>query len=179
MRSIRNPSWWLGVAVFGLAACTAPADQTSQADQVAAVDLAAEAAAVEAVSMQWLEAAQARDVDAATALFADDAVVFEEGQGSIVGVPAIRADIEEDWADNPDATVSWSTDDVQVASSGDMAWERGSWTYDPDGAGEAEPMDGEYVTVYKKVNGVWKVATDIGVSHEAEDEEMEGDDAQM
>jgi len=163
----------------GLAACTAPADQTSQADEMPAVDLAAEAAAVEAVSMQWLEAAQARDLDAATALFADDAVFFDEGEGSHMGVSAIRADMEEDWADNPDATVSGSTGDVHVASSGDMAWERGSWTYDPDGAGDAEAMNGEYVTIYKKVDGVWKATADIGVTHEAEDEGMEEDDAEM
>lgn len=177
MRSIRNPSPWIGAfAICALAACSAPADQMSEADQAPAVDLAAEAAAVEAVSMQWLEAAQAQDVDAAVALFADDAVFFDEGEGSLVGLPAIRADIEESWAENPDASVSWSTNDVQVASSGDMAWERGSWTYDPDGAGEAEAMTGEYVTVYEKVDGVWKVVSDIGVTHEADDGGMEEDE---
>lgn len=173
MQFVRTHSRWLSAGlVVALAACAPPADQAP------AVDLAAEAAAVEAVSMQWLEAAQARDLDAATALFADDAVFFERGEGSTVGLAAIRADIEEGWAANPDFDLSWSTTSVNVASAGDMAWERGSWTYDPDGAGEAGSMTGEYVTIYKKVDGVWKVASDIGVEHAAEDGE-EGEEAEM
>jgi len=172
----RTQQKWLStVMVVALAACTAPADQ---ADQVAAVDLAAEAAAVEAVSMQWMEAAQARDVAAATAVFADDAVIFDEEEGSIEGLPAIRADMESSWQKYPDGSVSWSTNSVEVASAGDMAWERGSWTFDPDGAGEAAAMNGEYVTVYKKVGDAWKVASDIGVTHEDEDME-ESEEAEM
>jgi ketosteroid isomerase-like protein len=119
--------------------------------------------------MQWLESARARDLDAVTALFADDAVFFDEGEGSIEGVPAIRADIESDWAEYPDAAITWSTNSVEVASSGDMAWERGTWTFDPDGAGEAGEMTGEYVTIYKKVGDTWKVASDFGVTNEPAD----------
>jgi uncharacterized protein (TIGR02246 family) len=163
MRSVRIPTKFLSLALLvTLAACTTPADQ---AEQAPAVDLAAEGAAVEAVSMQWLEAVQARDVDAATSLFAADAVFFDEDEGSIEGIEAIRADIASSWAENPDFTVSWSTDAVQVSAAGDMAWERGSWTFDPDGAGEAGDMNGEYVTIYEKVDGTWTVVSDIGVTH--------------
>jgi uncharacterized protein (TIGR02246 family) len=163
MQSLRNQTKWLSAVLVVAAACAAPAEQAP------AVDLAAEAEAVEAVSMQWLEATKARDLKAATSLFADDAVFFDQDEGSIVGLPAIRADIERSWAQNPDFTLSWSTTSVDVALSGDMAWERGSWTYDPDGAGEAGEMTGEYVTVYKKVDGIWKAVSDIGVTHEVEE----------
>lgn len=167
MQSVGIHAKWLSaVLVVALSACAAPADQ---ADQAPAVDVAAEAAAVEAVSMQWMAAAQARDLAAVTALFADDAVLFDQNEGSIEGLAAIRADIEGSWAQNPDFALSWSTTSVQVASSGDMAWERGAWTYDPDGAGEATEMTGEYVTIYEKVDGAWKVASDIGVTHEVEE----------
>lgn len=179
MSPIRNHARWLSAGlVVALAACAAPADQANQAGQAAAVDLAAEAAAVEAVSMQWLEAAKARDLDAAAAVIADDAVFFDQGEGSIVGLPAIRADMENSWAENPDFTVTWTTNAVNVASSGDMAWERGSWTYDPDGAGDAEAMNGEYITVYKKVDGTWKAVADMGVTHETEGEGAE-EEAEM
>jgi len=169
MLSVRIPAWLSATAVVALAACAQPADQPT-------VDLAAEAQAVESVSMQWLEAARARDLDAAAALIAQDAVFFDQGEGSLEGLPAIRADMESNWAEYPDFTVDWSTTSVQVASSGDMAWERGSWTFDPDGAGEAESMNGEYVTVYKKVDGAWKAVADIGVTHEAEMEEEGAED---
>jgi ketosteroid isomerase-like protein len=118
-------------------------------------------------------------VDAAAAVIADDAVFFDQAEGSIVGLPAIRASMESDWAENPDFTVSWTTNAVDVASSGDMAWERGSWTYDPDGAGEAEEMTGEYVTVYKKVDGAWKAVADMGVTHEGEEMEGAGEEPEM
>lgn len=171
MQSVRIQAKFLSAALLvALAACAAPADQ---AEQAPAVDLAAEAAAVEAVSMLWLEAAQAHDVDAATSLFAEDAVFFDQEEGSIEGIEAIRADIESSWAENPDFILSWSTNAVQVSAAGDMAWERGSWTYDPDGAGEAGEMNGEYVTIYKKVDGTWMVASDIGVTHEADDVEVD------
>jgi uncharacterized protein (TIGR02246 family) len=182
MFGVLSPRRWLSAGiVIALAACSAPGDQADEADLVAqaeAVDLAAEAEAVENVSMQWLEAAQARDLDAVTALFASDAVLFDEGEGSIEGVPAIRADIESDWAEYPDAAIAWSTNSVEVASSGDMAWERGTWTFDPDGAGEAGEMTGEYVTIYKKVGDTWKVASDFGVTNEPADLE-DADDTEM
>lgn len=173
MQSVGTQTKWLSaVLVVALSACAAPAEQAL------VVDLAAEAEAVEAVSMQWMEASQARDMAASTALFADDAVFFDQEEGSIVGLPAIRADMESGWAENPDFALSWSTNSVEVASSGDMAWEQGSWTYDPDGAGEAGEMTGEYVTIYKKVGGAWKVASDIGVTHQAEEAE-EAEEAEM
>jgi len=172
MESVRIHKKWLSaVIVVALAGCYAPAED---ADQAPAVDLAAEAAAVEAVSMQWLAATQARDLNAATALFAEDAVFFDQGEGSIEGLEAIRADIESSWAENPDFALSWSTSSVEVASSGDMAWEHGSWVYDVDGAGEAVEMTGEYITVYRKIDGAWKAVADMGVTHETmeDDEEM-------
>lgn len=34
----------------------------------------------------------------------------------------------------------------------------GQWTFDPDGEGEATAETGEYLTVWKKIDGEWKVA---------------------
>jgi uncharacterized protein (TIGR02246 family) len=154
------------VLVGLLAACAAPQDQTP------VVDLEAEAQAVEAVSQQWLEHVTARDLEALTSLIADDAVFFDVGEPTKEGLAAIRADVESNWGENPDFTVTWSTTSVDVASSGDLAWERGSWEFDPDGAGEAEGDYGEYVTVYRKIDGAWKAVADIGHSTKPEPEEM-------
>jgi hypothetical protein len=52
-----------------------------------------------------------------------------------------------------------------------MAWERGTWTYDPDGAGEAEAVEGEYLTIYEKVGGDWKVVADMGSETSGDDGE--------
>lgn len=144
---------------LGVAACTPTGGGT-------AVDTEADAQAIRDLSSAWLEHANGRDADAIAAYFAPEGIVLEEGEPPIVGAEAIRADIEEDWAENPDFAVDWRTISVRVAESGDLAWERGQWTFDPDGAGARPDVSGEYITVWEKVDGEWKVAADIGVPTE-------------
>lgn len=141
------------------------------------VDAEAEAQAIRDLSSAWLDQARARNAEAIAAYFAPDAVVLEEGEPAIIGPDAILADIEEDWAENPDFTIDWETLSVTVAASGDLAWERGRWTFDADGAGEAPTIGGEYITVYEKVDGEWKVAADVGVPTEPTPAEGEGSES--
>ncbi|HZD06494.1 MAG TPA: nuclear transport factor 2 family protein, partial [Longimicrobiales bacterium] len=68
-----------------------------------------------------------------------------------------------DWARNPRFTTDWETLSVKVAESGDLAWERGRWTFDPDGSGPAGVTRGEYLAVYEKIDGEWKIALSVGV----------------
>jgi uncharacterized protein (TIGR02246 family) len=144
----------LVLSAAGAAACQ-PATPT--------VDKAAEAEAVQQVSANWLQAAKDRDVDAVMALVAPDAVFFSAGEEPAQGADAIRSGIEEEWSTTPDFSLDWETTSVQVSDAGDMAWERGTWTYDPDGMGEAQPMHGAYLTVYKRIDGAWKVVSDMSV----------------
>jgi len=50
---------------------------------------------------------------------------------------------------------------VMVAASGDMAVEAGSYIYSDAGK---EIDRGRYVTNWRKVDGAWKVSTDMWVS---------------
>lgn len=167
-----DPRRWgsllLCVLVAGAVACAeAGKEGETVGEETAQAETAvADEDAIRRISSNWLEHAQARRADSIAAYFAPDAVVLEQGEPPIEGVQAIRADIEEEWTENPDFTVDWSTTSVQVAASGDMAWERGAWTFDPDGPGKAPELQGEYITVYEKVDGEWKVAADIGVPTE-------------
>ena len=99
-------------------------------------------------------------------------VWFEDGE-LLEGREAIQADMESDWSESPDFTIAWSTSSVEMAGSGDLAVERGAFEYDPDGAGEAEEVNGQYVTIWKKMDGQWQVIMDVGgvLSPEAEEEE--------
>lgn len=131
-------------------------------------DLAAEEQAVRAVSMQWLEYEKAKDIAAIIGLFTDDGVVIGENLEPVPAHAGYEAQRTSYWAANPSLVVSWATDRVQVATSADLAVEWGSWSETgrgPDGTGEDH---GRYVTVYRKVNGVWKVASDIGLSTKPE-----------
>jgi len=126
-----------------------------------AVDPTAEAQAVRDASAAWLAASQAKDWTTSSAVFAPDGIAYPGHQDPLVGPAAIQAYYEADAAKNPNGSISWTTDDVLVAASGDLAMEIGSWVYS-DGGKEVDR--GKYVTNWKKVDGAWKVAADVGVS---------------
>jgi uncharacterized protein (TIGR02246 family) len=151
------------LAVVALAACAAP--QPKQP----AVDVAAEAQAVRDASAAWMAAAQAQDAAAIDALMDANVTTIFDGEVN-EGIDAVRAEREEEWNDYPDGVVSWNTTDVGVSASGDLAYERGEWSFDPDGPGEEPQADGAYLTVWKKTDGQWKVIYDAGTTYEDEDE---------
>lgn len=153
----------VAVALVSLVACAA------QPVQEPAVDVAAEAQAIRDASSAWLTAAQARDAATIDGLFAANVTTMFDGEIN-EGLAAVQASREDEWANEPDATVTWNTTEVGVAASGDLAYERGHWTSDPDGAGEAPEEHGEYLTVWKKIDGQWKVLYDTGSVIKAEEE---------
>jgi len=124
------------------------------------VDLAAEGQAIRDASTAWLAAEQAKDYAKAAANFAEDGIAYPGEQDPLVGPAAIQAYYEADAAKKPNETFSWTVDGVAVAASGDMAVETGSWMSNNEG----KEQRGKYVTTWKKVGGVWKVATDMSVS---------------
>jgi uncharacterized protein (TIGR02246 family) len=134
-----------------------------------AVDVAAEAQAIRDASSAWLTAAQAHDAATIDGLFAADITTIFDGEIN-EGLEAVQASRADEWASQPDAIVTWTTTSVDVAASGDLAFERGHWTSDPDGAGEAPEEHGEYLTVWKKIDGQWKVLYDTGTAIKAEEE---------
>lgn len=160
MRVMKSTSALLLAA--GLAAgCAKPAPETP------AIDLAAEAQAIRDRSAAWLQLAQAKDAaGVANGMYTADAVTLFDGEISH-GTAEIQARMEADNAKSPDATITWSTTDVQLAASGDLAYELGTWTYDADGDGPAAATNGEYVTVWTKADGSWRAAVDAGTSAKA------------
>jgi uncharacterized protein (TIGR02246 family) len=102
------------VLALALAACaTAPLQ-----------DMARDEAAVRAELARVQSAFNAGEFDAFMSVFADDAVIVAQGQADVVGVEAIRALYEETLA-QVDMTTEFTTEEVAV--SGDLAFERGSY----------------------------------------------------
>jgi uncharacterized protein (TIGR02246 family) len=137
--------------------------------QAPKVDAAAEAQAIRDRSAEWLSLAQARDATAiANGVYTADAATLFDG---VIrkGTADIQAGMTAEFAGAPDSTITWTTDDVKVAASGDLAYERGSFTFDPDGAGEAAPRTGEFVTIWTKVDGSWRAVVDAGTARKAEE----------
>src|SRR5262245_41980301 len=125
-------------------------------------DLASDEKAIRDQDAHWLKAEETRDAAAAAAVFADDGVAYREHVDPIIGPAAFRAYATKFSADNPAAKISWTTDAIRLGEAGDIAIQTGAYHLGglgPKGDGEDR---GRFVTIWKKVNGEWKVAQDIG-----------------
>ena len=150
------------------AACGAlAAGCVKPAPEAPAVDLVAEAQAVRDRSAAWMQLAQAKDVAGIlNGVYTPDAVTLYDGK-ILKGSAAIQADLDAGNAATPNSSIAWSTNDVKVAASGDLAYELGAFTFDPDGAESAPATSGEFVTVWTKVDGTWRAAVDAGTMMKA------------
>ena len=157
------------LSVVCLVACAAPAPPPA----APAIDLAAEERAVRDASAAWLLASQTKDAVAIDGFFTANISTIYDGK-VIEGLPAVQENRQKDWAKDPDFTVVWTASEIGVAASGDLAYERGNWTSDPDGAGEKAEERGEYLTVWKKSDGQWKVLHDAGSTIKPEEEAATG-----
>src|SRR6266404_4226379 len=132
----------LAIAAFASTA------QTQQSD----------ARAIRALSDQWQRDVAAQNVDAIVALHAPDAVVMMSHAPLAQGSSAIR----EMWSETvklPGLVLHWTPTKIEVASP-TVATEYGTYTDSYD-TPEGKVTDaGNYVTVWHKINGKWRVALD-------------------
>lgn len=143
--------------VFLLGACSQPAPTPA-----GKTDLASEEKAIRDMDASWLKASQGRDAAGAAAVIASDGVAYREHVDPLVGPAAFQAYETKFQTDNPKLSVMWTTDTIRIAESGDLAVQTGEYHLTglgPNGNGEDK---GRFVTVWKKANGEWKVAHDIG-----------------
>jgi uncharacterized protein (TIGR02246 family) len=154
--------------ILAAAACSGLAAGCAQkTPEAPAIDLVAEAQAIRDRSAAWLQMAAAKDVSGiVNSVYSASAVTLFDGEIR-KGSSEIQTGMEAEFARMPDATISWTTTDVQVAASGDLAYELGSFTMDPDGAGETPAAEGEFLTVWSKVDGSWRAVADAGTTRAA------------
>jgi uncharacterized protein (TIGR02246 family) len=127
------------------------------------VDLQAEAETIRALDRQWQAAVDAKDVTAAAAVFAPDGIVMPANGPMIVGREGIEMWFSE-WLVSPEVSNSFAPDVIEVAASGDLAHDRGSYRFVMDTPeGRIEDV-GKYVVVWKKIDGEWLAALDISNS---------------
>src|SRR5690349_728620 len=96
--------------------------------------------------------------DAFIESLADDAVTF--GQDIQKGKDYLKAQQpNESW-------LYWQPVYSVIAASGDFGFNTGPWEFRAKRTDEKPVAFGQFVTVWKKVNGEWKAAIDIGISHD-------------
>ncbi|MBM4219368.1 MAG: nuclear transport factor 2 family protein [Gammaproteobacteria bacterium] len=134
-----------------------------------AVDLAAEEAAIRSRSAEWMNFLNAKDAASIRNVYTADATTIYDG--SVRRGDAVVASAEKNFADNPNEVVSWTTDSVRLAQSGDLAIEFGTLRTDLDGAEGKEPAtDGAFVTIWMKTADGWRVLADAGTQNEKKDD---------
>lgn len=151
------------VALIGCSKAEAPVVDTAAAMTPAAAAAPASAAdkeAVRAVNVSWFKAYNAHDVDAISALYADDAVLSAPGAPSARGAAAIQQAFQKDIAAATKAGVSNNAGtNEELGVSGDLAWE---WnTYSATDKSGKVVEKGKYVTVFERRNGKWVIIRDI------------------
>jgi uncharacterized protein (TIGR02246 family) len=121
----------------------------------------ADEAAIRAASREWSDAEAAKDLEKCLSFYAEDGERFATGSPLIVGRTALRAE----WAKYLAAPGSfhWTTSKVEVAASGDLAYETGVFVINSlDKNQQPTAVHGKYVLVWKKqADGKWKVLADI------------------
>ena len=126
----------------------------------AAICLAADSNVEHAVrdaDEQWSKVAGTKDVDKTVAYYADDALVLPPNTAMVTS----KAGIRDFWKDlmNSLTDISWKTDKVYAAKSGDLALVVGTYELTmKDGTKDK----GKYCELWKKqADGKWKAETDM------------------
>jgi ketosteroid isomerase-like protein len=127
------------------------------------VDTARIVDAIKADEVRWNADYRSGDPSKVVAHYAPDAIVMAPGVATVAGSAAIKAAGERGFTD-PNYHLTFSSDTVNVAASGDMAASHGTYieTRTDPKTGQAVTSSGSYVTVYKpNAAGVWKAVWDI------------------
>ncbi len=135
--------------IVGLVAgCTTLADQESEAAKIAAIN------------KTWLAMVARNDAEGIGNLYTADGVFMMANATIITGPKAIASA----WAGLmklPAVSLTFQTSRLDIAKSGDLASDRGTYELAFDGKNGRIRDVGKFVIVWKKVKGKWMVAADI------------------
>jgi len=124
------------------------------------VNVEQEKASLMAADTEW--STSTKDVNKFAATFAPDAVMHMNGAPALKGEKSIR-DAYTAMSAAPGFNLKWQAATADV--SGDMGFTTGTYEMAMTNAAGLPATDkGKYVTVWKKVNGAWKVVADTPTS---------------
>jgi len=122
--------------------------------------------AIKADEAKWNKQFAAKDQEGLVDHYADDAYFVAPGVAGTEGSTPIRQ-IFANASTDPAFEVHFSSDKIDVAKSGDLAYARGKFSekYTDKATGKVMSDSGSYITVYKKQDdGSWKAAEDFAAA---------------
>ncbi len=129
------------------------------------VDTAAEQAAIEQATRDWLEVTNQpgeAGADGYASFVTEDAVLLPPNGARVDGRDAVRALILS-YTQAEEFSITWEATRVEVSAAGDLAYSMGTYEYSLKGA-EGDPVSdkGKSVDIWKKqADGSWKVTVVI------------------
>ena len=147
----------LALIVLGSASGCSSATSTAATNTTSR---AGDEAAIRALNDSVMAAMQARDAGGITAYYAPNGQLFPPNRAVATGLPAIQAS----WAGDfqlPNIDLSFESRRIDVAASGDMASDVGTYRVSLDDPSGRISDTGKYVVVWRKVSGEWKIMADI------------------
>jgi uncharacterized protein (TIGR02246 family) len=140
-----------GLIVVSCSCTQAPAPDNREAD----------AKAIRDVEANWAKAASLKNADTFIAFYADDATLLMPNAPVFTGKPAIK-DALKPIMDDPNFTLTFNPNKVEVAKSGDLAYTQGPYKMTfSDLQGHKFDDEGKYLTVWRKLpDGTWKAVED-------------------
>ena len=128
----------------------------------ATVNTATDVQTIRGLGNDWQRAIAARDVERIVALHAPDAISMSSNSPAAIGSTAIRA-MYAGLVNLPGLSLVWVPTSISVVSP-TVANEYGTYSMSFDGPQGKVNDRGNYTTVWHKIDGQWRVATDATVS---------------
>jgi len=126
-------------------------------------DTSADADTIRSLENQGTIAYQTKNLDKYLDSYSSEAVFMMPNEPIFVGVATIRKKIESQFADSTNLweKYSWATDKIEVSSSGDLAYVRGTSRESKKTPNGIVEEVGKGVDVWKKEKGEWKCVLSI------------------
>jgi ketosteroid isomerase-like protein/quercetin dioxygenase-like cupin family protein len=117
---------------------------------------------IRSLSQQWQQYIAEKNVDRIVALHTSDAVVMPSNNPVAKGGGSIRA-MYNDLVNTPGLKLRWVPTKIDIASPR-VATEYGTYNQSYETPRGRNSESGNYITIWHKVNGQWRVAVDAPIS---------------
>ena len=150
--SVRSISLTLLALALASTACQQPAQEAAPLSDE-------DISAIKSISLTWAQSMLDCDLDAAAALYTEDAVRIEADEGpALQGRGAIRASLSEEFCD---VLIDFTVQNMRVEGHGDLAYAWDTFTITAVVEGDTITANGNWLGVVRRqADGSWRVKID-------------------
>jgi ketosteroid isomerase-like protein len=156
-----------GVFLFGCGkgtSATAASPATAASTASATLDKNAARAEILGADSAFVRAMMAKNVDSLMPYYDESVVSMSEGGKAVKGLGDVRASYNQAVKANP-SNLSFQSGGVNFSDDGTMAWDYGTYSSAAnDAKGKPVKSSGNFLNVWKKVGGHWRIVAEISNS---------------